>query len=98
MITGRAFGAAEAHKIGLVTRVVAVGDPVTVEPELDSIARSGPGAVALTKRLVRQPMDADVLPSIDAMERVSRELFESAEAVEGMKAFAERRPPAWHQP
>lgn len=87
-LTGETFSAAEARDIGLVTHVD--GDvPGAVRRLVDGLLHGAPAAVAATKRLLRGER------SWDDMRRLSEELFGSDEAQEGMRAFAERRPPAW---
>ena len=87
-LTGETFSAAEARDIGLVTHVDA-DVPGAVRRLVDGLLHGAPAAVAATKRLLRGER------SWDEMRRLSEELFGSDEAQEGMRAFAERRPPAW---
>jgi enoyl-CoA hydratase len=51
------------------------------------IAANGPLAVAMTKKLIRERRWGEPAE----IERV----FRSADAIEGARAFAERRPPQW---
>lgn len=95
MLTGEAFSAVEARRIGLVTRTVPAGSPVTVEPELDALLRGGPGAVRQTKALLRQVSGAQVRAAIDDMEQQSHAVFATDEAKQGMAAFRERQPAPW---
>ena len=63
-----------------------------------AIAQGGPKAVREAKRLIRT---VSRLPEDEAFafaERKIAELFASEEAAEGMRAFAERRPPRWAPP
>jgi enoyl-CoA hydratase/carnithine racemase len=92
VLTGEPFDAESALRIGLVTRVA---EDAPVEPELDGIRRSGPQAVRTAKEVARRLAGADVEAALLDAETVSAALFESAEAREGMAAFAERRAPAW---
>ena len=79
---------------GAVADAVAALDAV-LEPVLDGLRRSAPGALAETKRL----LTARVLESFDrdaaALTALSARLFASPRAREGMTAFLERRDPAW---
>jgi enoyl-CoA hydratase len=93
-LTGETFGAAEAAAIGLVT--LAAEDLEKSLAELVGPLRLGsPQGLAESKKLVT----ASVLASFDALGEelaaTSARLFRSAEAVEGMTAFLERRPPSW---
>lgn len=88
-LTGETFDAAAAKDMGLVTHVT--DDVVSTVAELtNGILAGAPNAVAATKRLLRQPS-----ATIDEMTALSEYLFRSDEAAEGMRAFAEKRPPSW---
>lgn len=95
-LTGERFSAAEAVGYGLVHRVVEERDfESAVEAEIDAIAKGAPNAVAAAKRLVREiprlaPDDAYAVAAKEIAER-----FASAEAAEGLAAFAQKRPPSW---
>jgi methylglutaconyl-CoA hydratase len=94
-LTGERFSAAEALGYGLVHRVVEDCDlESAVQAEVDAIAKGAPNAVAAAKRLVREiprlePDDAYAA----AAEKIAK-LFASAEAAEGMAAFAQKRSPS----
>ena len=88
-LTGETFDAATAKDMGLITHVsddVAVTTAILVA----GILAGAPGAVAAAKRVLRQPQ-----PTMAEMIELSAALFGSAEAAEGMRAFAEKRPPSW---
>ena len=88
-LTGATFDATEARDMGLVTHV---SDDVTatVATLVAGILAGAPHAVATTKRVLRQ-----ATPDMAAMTALSESLFRSDEAAEGMRAFAEKRPPSW---
>jgi methylglutaconyl-CoA hydratase len=95
-LTGEAFGAPRAEQIGLLTRAVP-------ETELDEQAgryaglllRGAPGALAVTKTVLREAGTLPVAEGLARMARLSADRFASAEGQEGMAAFAERRDPSW---
>ena len=89
-LTGETFDAATALDMGLVTHV-ADDVPVAVRALVDGVLMGAPGAVAATKRLLRDDR------SWQAMQQLSESLFAGDDAAEGMRAFAERRPPAWQR-
>jgi methylglutaconyl-CoA hydratase len=95
-LTGETFAAAQAREYGLLHKVVAAADlTAAVQSEIDAIALGGPYAVAEAKRLVRTipalSMDAGFAYAQDKIAA----LFSSAEAAEGMSAFAGKRKPGW---
>jgi methylglutaconyl-CoA hydratase len=95
-LTGERFSAAEALEYGLVHRVVEDQDlESAVQAEIDAIAKGAPNALAAAKRLVREiPRLATDDAYVVAAEKIAK-LFASAEAAEGMAAFAQKRPPSW---
>jgi enoyl-CoA hydratase len=94
-LTGDRFGAADAHRWGLVNRVVAPGGARDAAVGLAArIARNAPLALAATKRLLA----AADLPAEEALARQQTELAAvkaSEDAQEGARAFAEKRAPRW---
>lgn len=95
-LTGERFDAAMALEYGLLHRVApADGLAAAVQADVDQIALGGPIAVGEAKKLVRTvarlPMDEAFAY---AEERIGA-LFASAEAAEGMSAFAGKRKPGW---
>ena len=88
-LTGEMFDAEEALEMGLVTHV-ANNVPAVVSRLVEGVLAGAPDAVAVTKRLLRGGMG-----SWAEMQSLSEQLFVSDEAAEGMRAFAERRPPRW---
>jgi methylglutaconyl-CoA hydratase len=96
MLTGEPFTAGEAVHFGLINAAVpaesldaAVGDYVA------RLLKGAPRALAATKRLVHEVPGLDVGEAFERMSRLSAELFASAEALEGMTAYAEKREPGW---
>jgi enoyl-CoA hydratase len=87
-LTGDPVPAARALEVGLVNRVVPA-DRVLAEALAlaHQIAGNAPLGVAVTKKLIRERRWGDPAE----VETV----FHSADAVEGARAFAERRPPVW---
>ncbi|MBJ30932.1 MAG: enoyl-CoA hydratase [Acidimicrobiaceae bacterium] len=97
LLTGETFNAETAGAIGLVTHVLADTDTALVAL-LNSLTQGGPVAQRETKRLVRSFSNRDVSIAIAEMTALSAQFFTSEEASEGMRAFAEKRPPAWTEP
>ncbi|TVL89036.1 enoyl-CoA hydratase family protein [Streptomyces sp. SAJ15] len=93
-LTGERFDAAEAARIGLVT--FADGDPdQALAPVLDGLRRGSPQGLAASKRLTTEGVLRAFDRDAERYAERSVELFGSAEAGEGMRAFLERRDPWW---
>ncbi len=96
-LTGEAFDAAEALRIGLVHEVVAAeAVEARLAAILEAIRRGAPGAVALTKRsfLAANGLTLDA-GAIATLAREGAAQRETAEAREGTDAFRARRDPPW---
>ena len=87
-LTGERFDAATALRIGLVDEIAADLDGA-VERVVADVVAGGPVAVREAKRLVLEPADED-----DAVARAAARRT-SDEGQEGLRAFLEKRPPAW---
>ena len=84
-LTGERFGADVALRIGLVSEVGAGADAAIAE-----LLTSGPAAARAAKQLVRpDPGDGRALAELAARMRTSDE------GQDGLRAFLERRKPAW---
>jgi enoyl-CoA hydratase/carnithine racemase len=96
MLTGEPFGAAEAEAAGLVTRAVPPDEvDGLVSALLDAIRLTEPNAVRETKELLVGLPGLSLNDGLARAEEVSRRLFASPEAAEGIRAFREKRPPVW---
>ena len=88
-LTGERFGAETALRIGLVHEVADHLD-ATVERVVSDILKSGPEATRSAKRLVRERPTAG-----EELAQIAAGLRAGAEGQEGLRAFLERRDPAW---
>ncbi len=97
LLTGRRISAEEAKEMGLIGHVVPAGQALAKARELaDLIAANGPLAVRAVLRSMRETAgmtEADGL----AHELTIGEpiIFETKDAKEGPRAFAEKRPPVF---
>ncbi len=97
LLLGKFFDAAHAHAIGLLNRVARDETALRVEVQsmISSLLQGGPEAIAATKRLITElwpaPIDGDLARARD-FHVAGRG---SAEAVEGIAAFNEKRAPSW---
>jgi methylglutaconyl-CoA hydratase len=95
-LTGETFSAADAAAAGLVTRTAPRDHVDTVTLALlDEIRKTAPSAVAHTKGLLADLRGLDLADGFVHAARVSAESFVSEEGREGIRAFLEKRPPAW---
>jgi cyclohexa-1,5-dienecarbonyl-CoA hydratase len=95
--TGDPVSAAEALRLGLADRVVP--DEEVDEAALalaGRIARHSGAALRLARRALRAGADAPLGAALDAVGALYRdELMATRDAVEGLRAFVEKRAPAW---
>jgi methylglutaconyl-CoA hydratase len=95
-LTGEVFHAGRAVEIGLLTRSVAVEDlDAEVGRYSGMLMRGAPKALAATKGVLRDGVTGTVADGLATMSELSARFFASAEAQEGMAAFAAKRDPAW---
>jgi methylglutaconyl-CoA hydratase len=96
-LTGERFGAAEAHRIGLVHQVVPASELAAAgETMIGHLLENGPQALAETKTLALQSAWGGFAPdTLEALVRSHAAKRRSAEAVEGLASFAERRSAKW---
>jgi len=96
LLTGEAIDAAEALRIGLVSKVLS---PAALMDEAQRIAAriaaNAPLSVRAIKRLVRSGRDLPLAAAIDAERLAWGVLRDTEDRIEGRKAFAEKRPPAF---
>jgi enoyl-CoA hydratase/carnithine racemase len=95
-LTGRIIDAHEAERIGLVSRVVPAGQARTAADEIaHDIAARGPLAVREVKRLIDRSVEVDIDSGIAAEIDASERVFNSADMLEGARAFFEKREPRY---
>jgi methylglutaconyl-CoA hydratase len=95
-LTGEVFHASRAVEIGLLTRaVVAENLDEEVGCYTDMLLRGAPNALAATKAVLRDGVTGTFADGLAAISDLSARFFASAEAAEGMAAFAAKRDPAW---
>ena len=96
LFSARRFPAAEALRMGLVNQVVPAGLlRETVLNLADSIARNAPLTVAAAKAAIREAGRPDGRRDLARVQAMVEACFQSADYLEGQRAFAEKRPPAF---
>lgn len=98
MLSGRVFTGAEAAEIGLVSRALPRDQVLSHAQELaGEIARNtAPASVAATKKLIYRFLQETDRGAAHALEdTVFAWAGQTADCAEGIKAFLEKRDPAW---
>jgi len=93
MFTGELIGAAEAERLGLVSRVVPLDELMKASQELAArIAQQPPIALELTKRLVYRSMIDDIAHHLDWETYAQQLCYRTEDFKESALAFLEKRP------
>ena len=95
-LTGERFTGARAVEMGFAHRAVPRSElRAAVQEEIDMINRGGPNAVVECKKLVRSVPTWDREEGFEKTAEWSGRMFRSAEGMEGMAAFREKRDAVW---
>ena len=96
LYTGEQVKADEALRIGLVNEVVPADRLRARVDELAArIAKNAPQAIALAKRSAHFAEENELGAACDFEQLIFGMTFATDDQKEGMKAFVEKRPPAW---
>ena len=99
MLTGRRVPAREGQQLGFVNEVVPAGEALAAARRWAAqILECSPMSVRATKEAALKGLDEPSLAAAvngQAGYPAVRALYKSADFVEGPRAFAEKRPPAW---
>jgi enoyl-CoA hydratase len=95
-LTGDSLSAVDAHRYGLVSRLVPAGGALAEARRLAlRIADNAPLAIAATKRIVRESREWPESAMFDLQRPIAAPVIASADAQEGAAAFVEKRRPVW---
>ncbi|MFF9064078.1 crotonase/enoyl-CoA hydratase family protein [Streptomyces sp. NPDC014891] len=98
LLTGRPYTAAEAAAIGLVGRVVPDGTALDAALDIaERINACGPLAVEAVKASVYETAELTEAEGLAAELKRGWPVFDTADAKEGARAFAEKRPPRFRR-
>ncbi|MEU0842656.1 crotonase/enoyl-CoA hydratase family protein [Streptomyces sp. NPDC005962] len=98
LLTGRPYAAEEAERIGLIGRVVPDGTALTKALEIaELINANGPLAVEAVKASVYETAEMTETDGLASELERGWPIFDTADAKEGSKAFAEKRPPVYRR-
>lgn len=94
IMTGKLIGAAEAERIGLVTRVAPVEElEEATQALVDELLACAPIAVGLAKRVIDAAAKPALAQTLEQEVTVQTVCAQSADFAEGAKAFVEKRTP-----
>jgi methylglutaconyl-CoA hydratase len=96
LLTGRVFGAEEAHKLGLVNEIVAPEQLMPRALELAAqLMENSPASLQATKKLLsgytREQLDRQIRQAVQA----NGAIRQTADFKEGITSFLEKRKPKW---
>jgi enoyl-CoA hydratase/carnithine racemase len=98
LMSGRTISGTEAAAYGIVSRALPRDElmPAALEFARDMAANTAPGSVAIVKHLVYRGLEeTDRLAAMQRETKLTWFAGEQPDAIEGVMAFIERRPPAW---
>ncbi|NKY32813.1 crotonase/enoyl-CoA hydratase family protein [Nocardia speluncae] len=95
-LTGEPLSAATAHAHGMVTTLTEPGRALAAAEELAArIAANGPLAIRTSKQIVSMSVEYSSADAFAAQKKFVDPVLTSADAMEGARAFAEKRSPTW---
>jgi cyclohexa-1,5-dienecarbonyl-CoA hydratase len=97
IFSGRTYTADEAAAIGLINGVFSEAELATrVQGITETIASYSRPVLTATKHALRKAQGKDLLHALDSAENIYRErVMTTADAIEGLNSFLEKRVPNW---
>jgi enoyl-CoA hydratase len=97
LLTGRLLTAEEALRIGLINRVVPRDElDATVDDWIKTLLRNGPLAQQKVKQSVLSAFGRPIPEALAIEASIAQEVFRTEDAVEGPRAFVEKRFPVFN--
>ena len=95
-MTGNAIGARRAYELGLINHVVPAAELMERAMALAAdLCAAAPLSVAATKAMIYETAGLETEAALASALARFKPVFESEDAMEGMRAFREKRPPQW---
>jgi enoyl-CoA hydratase len=96
-LTGEFISAQRAFAIGLINCIVPIGGALEAAQAMArKIAANGPLAIIASKRVIGESQDWLAAEMFEKQGPLIRAIFSSEDAIEGARAFAEKRTPNWN--
>jgi len=97
LLTGRTINGAEAVELGIAMRSLPAGEVLTAALEIarDIAANTAPLSVAVSKRLLWESPNLTPAEVGNRETELHHHLMGKQDAIEGVMAWIERRPPKW---
>jgi cyclohexa-1,5-dienecarbonyl-CoA hydratase len=98
LFSGRSIGAEEAHRIGLVDALADDPSHTALAYFEEHLAPRSPSSLRIAVHAARFDFVARVRRKLAKVERLYlKELMATHDALEGLSAFVEKRPPVWEE-
>jgi crotonobetainyl-CoA hydratase len=96
-LTGKRVGAEEALRMGLINEVVAAGDlPARARALAEELLACAPLSLEASKQVMLESLaQPDLKSAIEAPYPAAARMLASEDALEGQRAFVEKRAPRW---
>jgi methylglutaconyl-CoA hydratase len=96
LLTGRIFGAEEAHRLGLVNEIVVPERLMERTRELaNQLLENSPASMQATKRLISSYTREQLNRQIGQAVKANAEIRQTSDFKEGITSFLEKRKPVW---
>ena len=95
-LTARPRPATEFHRLGLVNRICEPGGALEAATDLaGEVLRNGPLAIEATAQIMRRSFDMSEEEAWAFQVPFTEQILASADRIEGLTAFSEKRVPVW---